>query len=40
MNDNSNLRMMEKHELRSFKELLKVKDKTLLRTVIIDVCGI
>ena len=40
MDDPSTLRMMENHELKSFKELLEVKDKTLLRTVIIDVCDL
>ena len=40
MGQPSTLRMMEKEELRCFKELLKVKNKSLLRNVIKTYCDI
>ena len=40
MDNPSNLRIMEENELKSFKKLLVVKDKTLLRKVLIEVCDI
>ncbi|MDB9872820.1 hypothetical protein OAD02_05905 [Alphaproteobacteria bacterium] len=40
MDNPSNLRIMEENELKSFKKLLDVKDKTLLRKVMIEVCDI
>ena len=40
MDNPSNLRIMEENELKFFKKLLVVKDKTLLRKVMIEVCDI
>ena len=40
IDDPATLRMMEKEELRCFKELTKVKDESFLRRIIRDYCAI